>query len=248
MAKISIINYSTVQALNKKIIRMGNNYSSLEEALQEITFAIYAEFRESIVLARTYVTVPYGQLPERHREFVNESITKNKSTHLLTDKTPVLSLFGSYGRQVAWNKPASSKGHLAIPFVSAKYIEEIPMIAALLKDLGIPLDWLNQPDPHILRKTFSKYTTMFYVPDARTALDQGGRKIITAQDFVNTHEVKTVLGSGGAHIFSGNLIAIIIFTNEIMEKREAELLMMLANVVASATAHLAAKLFTILPQ
>jgi hypothetical protein len=51
-------------------------------------------FTDSVVLVRTYATVPYDALPARDRFFVQTVAENQKQVSLLNRNTPVLSLLG----------------------------------------------------------------------------------------------------------------------------------------------------------
>ena len=55
---------------------------------------------------------------------------------------------------------------------------------------------------------------MFYVPDARTEVDEKGRPVISAQDFVEEHGIGTVFGFGGAYMLERSYLAMIFFCRE----------------------------------
>ena len=70
------------------------------------------------------------------------------------------------------------------------------MISRLLKELGVPLDWVDGHDSSMIEKTMARSAGLFFVEDASEATDQEGRKIIAAQDFVSQYGVKGVFGIG----------------------------------------------------
>jgi hypothetical protein len=75
---------------------------------------------------------------------------------------------------------------------------------------------------------------LFYVDDARTAVDQNGRKIIAAQDFVLDDGVCTVFGFGGAIAVAQTFLAVV-FTSESVSQGRAERFMTLTNAFKAAT-------------
>jgi hypothetical protein len=102
----------------------------------------------------------------------------------LRDNTPVLSLVGTRRRQRDWNSRFDSQGHVGIPLASADFVDSIPMIARLLKELGPSIELAQDLDTAIVTQSIGSVVGLFYVDDARTAVDQNGRKIIAAHDFV----------------------------------------------------------------
>ena len=79
---------------------------------------------------------------------------------------------------------------------------------------------------------------IFYVPDAGTAVDEKGRKIIAAQDFVAKYNIKTVFGIGGGYIKDVTFIALIVFARERLDEDRAQCFLPLATVIKAATTSL----------
>ena len=158
----------------------------MEDAAQVLVDAVYLQFKESVVLARMFVTVPYDSLPPSHRHFVRQQADNAEAAGGLKTATPVLSLVGTCGQEQSWNDRRRSTGHVGIPLISSTFVDAIPMIARLLKELGIPLDWVDSQDSTMIEKTMGRSAGLFFVEDATEATDHRGRKIITAQHFVET--------------------------------------------------------------
>jgi len=123
--------------------------------------------------------------------------------------------------EAGWNSRHDSQGHVGIPLASADFVDSIPMVSRLLKELGVDLDWLNQNDTDIVRKKMGNMSGLFYVQDASTAVDAQGRKIIAAQDFVGAFGVKTVFGMGISYD-EGTMLVVILFTNENLAESATE--------------------------
>jgi hypothetical protein len=197
--------------------------STLEDVAQRYCDILYERFRESIVLARVFVTVPFGELPAENQGFVTTLATSAGISDLIGDQTPVMSLVGTRGILPNWNDRRKSQGHVGIPLASGEFIGSIPMMSRLLKQLGVDLDWIDQWDSSIVSEKFlTGLSGMFYVRDAGSELDRQGRKIIAAQDFVAAHDVKTVFGFGGAYLTGKAIITIIVFTRDTVEKAQIE--------------------------
>ena len=79
---------------------------------------------------------------------------------------------------------------------------------------------------------------MFYVGDARTEKDDHGRLIISAQDFVAEHAVRTVFGFGGAYMLERSYVAVILFAREHVEAETARELAPLSSALKAATMRL----------
>lgn len=220
----------------REAIRQG---TSVEAVARQFTALLYEEFRESLVLARCFVTVPLDALPLENLRFVQELAHAKGCEADLTPATPVLSLMGTRGVEAAWNDRRDSKGHVGIPLVSLAFVDSIPMIASLLKELEVDLDWLGgQPDTQYSEKELGGgWIGTFYVPDASVALDNRNRPIISAQDFVQENGVRTVFGLGGLYA-QGNLLTILFFTRDSLDKTQVAEFTPLIPLLRAATAQM----------
>jgi len=210
--------------------------ASLEEAAQALATAVYTQFAESAILARVYVTVPFGALPPPAQAFVQ---ALPGAATALTGTTPVLSLVGTQGQEADWNDRLKSKQHGAIPLISAEFVDGIPMIARLLRELGVPLDWIDTHDAPRLVTTIGSTVGLFYVEDAVRAMDERGRKVIPAVDFVFAYDVKSVFGTGGAYC-GGQLLVVVVFCRDRVARVTAEMFLPLVDFFRGKTESLVA--------
>ena len=205
----------------------------LQSAAQEVASRLYNEFVESVVLARAYVTLPLNQLPQADRAFA-QKLAAGAGQGTLADDTLILSLMGTAGVDAKWADRRLSEGHLAIPLVSAPFVASIPMVARLMKDMGIGLEWLDTRNTEVVVKKLGNVAGVFYVQDARTSVDDQGRRIVPAKAFVDGHGVRTVFGLGGCYM-NGAFLAIIVFTRESIPRPQVESLLPLVSTVKAAT-------------
>jgi hypothetical protein len=238
MSKINNVTVPSITALRGKIEKRIKGRTCLEDAAQKYTDVIYEEFKDSIVLVRLFATVPFGELPAPNQKFVNRLAASAGISSLVSDQMLVLSLLGTRGEKAAWNNRRNSQGHVGIPLASGDFIEAIPMMSRLLKELGLGLDWIDSGDTQIVAKTIGAAAGVFYVPNAKTTVDQKGRKIIAAQDFVSTYNVKTVFGLGGGYLTSNVFATNIVFTRETIKKRQTELFIPMMYTFKTATTSL----------
>lgn len=239
MSKIGNRSFQESLTFRDRVRLVLRECSSMEEAAQRLVETLYEEFADSIVLARCFVTVPYGNLPATNQKFVNELASAKGITSEITGGTPVLSLLGTRGVQPDWNDRGQSKHHLAVPLTSATFVESIPMIARLLKELGVKLEWLSQVDSAGFseRRLGGGLIGVFYVREAAAAVDKQGRLIIAAEDFVAEHQIKTVFGLGGIYA-QGTLFTLLIFARDIIEKSQIADYTPLVPLIAANTSHL----------
>ncbi|MBI3456046.1 MAG: hypothetical protein HY002_09710 [Candidatus Rokubacteria bacterium] len=208
---------------------------ALEDAAQALATALHTQFAESVALARVYLTVPFDALPAKNRTFV-QSLTAPSAgaAPALKGMTPVLSLVGTHGQEAGWNDRRNSKGHAGIPLISAAFVDAIPMIARLLRELGVPLDWIDTHDAQRIVTTVGRAAGLFFVEDAASATDQQGRKIIAAQDFVGSYKIKSVFGTGGAYL-GGQILVIVVFCRDQVPRAAAEQFLPLADLFKGKT-------------
>ena len=95
------------------------------------------------------------------------------------------------------------------------------MMSRLLKEVGLDLNWIDSQEA-IAVKTFAGLSGVFYVRNAEKAMDDRGRSIISAQDFVRENNVKTVFGLAGAYPISRTFLTLIVFSRETLERPQVE--------------------------
>lgn len=211
---------------------------SLAAAAQALADTVYPTFEESLALVRVFGTIPYAELPAANQEGVRSLLRDRGIRSVLPPATPVLSLMGTRGRLPEWNDRAQSRGHGGIPLASAEFVGEIPMISRLLSEFGLAIVGMDDGGARIVRSKVGNLSAMFYVADARTATDERGRLIISAQDFVAEHDVRTVFGFGGAYMLERSYVAVILFATEHVEAEHARELAPLSSALKAATMRL----------
>ncbi|MEW5980184.1 MAG: hypothetical protein AB1898_30685 [Acidobacteriota bacterium] len=209
----------------------------LEESAQALTAALHSQFEESVVIARVFMTVPFGTLPVANQSFVRTVAASAGADSQMKPNTPVLSLVGTHGQEQEWRDRRKSKGHAGIPLMSASFVGAIPMISRLLRELGVPLAWVDSHDAKTLVQTIGSAAGLFFVEDASKATDDQGRKIIAAQDFVSKYQVKSVFGVGGAYS-GGEILVIVLFCRDVVTRATAERFLGLTELFKSKTAQL----------
>jgi hypothetical protein len=210
--------------LERRLQRAIHGSATLEAAAQQYTKTVYQGLSDSLALLRIFATVRRCDLPDGNRSFVDELAASAGASEQLTDDTLVLSLLGTMGVEPDWCMRGQSKGHTGIPLISQSFVAQIPMIARMLKQLGVDLEWVDRLDTAIVGKTFGVQSGTFYVADAATAVDSHGRKIIAAQEFVTRHGIKTVFGIGGGYVGTPIYVTIIGFCREFVEQPQIEAL------------------------
>ena len=213
---------------------------SIEEAADEFAKGLHLRFEESVALTRVFFTVRFGSLPEERQDFVRALARPSGAVMDLKSTTPVLSLVGSYGDQEDWKDLHKSRGHLGIPLISSDFVASIPMISRLLRELGVPLDWIDTHDSSVIQKTLGESSSLFFVDDAGQAIDDRGRKIIAAEDFVSSYRIQSVFGIGGAYS-DGEILVMVVFNHDRFGRESAEQFLPLATLFKSNTERLVAQ-------
>jgi hypothetical protein len=203
----------------------------LDEIAQVITETVYRFFKESIALARVYVTMNHNQLTPLGLNFVANLAAATNNTEFIRPNTPILSLMGTSGEEADWNSRHQSKGHIAIPLISKDFIDEIPMMARLLRDLGLNIDGLDKNDQSLTSNLLSNLQGLFLVEHAATKTDDWGRKIIAAQDFVAKYGIDTVFGFGGKLTIANNFVVFVCFTKENIDVHKASIFLLLYSTL-----------------
>ncbi|MFH1740794.1 MAG: hypothetical protein ABIH23_17440 [bacterium] len=232
MSKLSL---QDLVGLQNRVAEEVAGCAALEDAAQQYISILYDTLSESIVLARFFATIPFEELPGPNKEFVINLAQESGIRELIGDRTLVLSLLGSRGAKTEWNDRCKSRGHVGIPLASSDFIDRIPMMSRLLKQLGVGIDWIDSNDTGLVAKTFENLSGVFYVRDARSEVDNQGRRIIAAQDFVEEENIKTVFGIGGCYMGTSLFFTTIIFVREFLDRQLVERFMLQANKFKTAT-------------
>ena len=198
---------------------VGQGAKSMEETSDKIVRYFYDQFadpsggKKACALARLFKTHPYGNLDQDRQGFARD---------ILGDQPPApemkcLTLLATAGDLPEWNSPAKSNGHKTIPLASEKFVMAVPMIANLVRQLGLEIKQVVQPESDIILDIAKKKYNVFHVPNAL------GSPMIPSQDnFVVPFGIKSVIGFGGVFP-SGNLFAVILFTKVDVKREIADL-------------------------
>ena len=208
--------------------------TSLEGAAQRVARELHESFSEVTALVRVYALVKQSDLPPEVGAFVRSLAEKAGDASRVIDATPVLALLGTHGAEEAWCDRHRSEGHKGIPLLSGAFVDAIPMLARLLRELGIDLAWLDEAPEVATRRLLGGFNGIFYVADATTARDAQGRRIIPAVDFVEAQGVRTVFGYGGFYP-DGTLVVSIVFTREALPRSTVERLASLISMIKGET-------------
>lgn len=187
--------------------QFGLGVESMEEASNKIVRYFYENFctkptgEKSCALVRLFKTHPYEDLEVELAEYARSMLGDYPPWPTMKCMIPLATV----GEQTEWNSRHTSVGHKAIPLASESVVAQMPMISQLIRQLGLDIKTVINPDPNLLVEIEQRKYNVFYVPEAI------GSPYIPAQDsFVIPFGIKSVLGFGGL-LPSGNMFAIILF-------------------------------------
>lgn len=211
-------------SLTGAIRKLGSDAETMEQAAQRIIDYLYDELNDRASgeklcgLVRLFKTHAFGDLEEGLQSWAKNLAGQNE----VAPGTKCLTLMATRGEQPDWNDRRASGGHKAIPLLSEQMVGTIPMISQLLKQLGLEVKMVLNPDPEFILKAGEHSFNVFYVASAL------GSPYIPAQDeFVKPAGIKSVIGYGGI-LPTGDLFVVIIFMKRAISRRNAELFQPLA--------------------
>jgi hypothetical protein len=191
---------------------------SMEDAAGSIVRYFHDAFRNpktgepECALVRFYKTHPFGGLEPELQAFATDLMAGRRPA----DATKCLVLLATAGQESAWNSRQLSRGHRAIPLPSVKMVEQAPMIAQLVRQLGLDIEQVVQPRGDVVGELGGKTYNVFFVPEAL------GSSAIPAQDeFVRRYGIRSVIGCGGIHL-TGDLYAAILFSKVAVPPENAD--------------------------
>jgi hypothetical protein len=203
--------------------------ATLEASAQRVCRFLYDELHGPNVphacsLVRCYKTHPFGGLDAELQKFARGVLGGDPPN----PNMKCLTLMATVGETASWNSRHLSRGHRAIPLPSPEIVGKAPMIAQLIKELGMELSTVLQPSPEVVKELAGKRHGVFHVEDAL-----GSPYIPAQEEFVVRHRIRSVLGFGGM-LFTGDLFAVILFSTVHVPASAADRFKTLALDVKSA--------------
>lgn len=224
--KLDLSNFTlTDMTICGKVLRqLGEEAQSMEEVATRITSYLYEHLvdkktkENACVLVRLFKTHSYETLPSELQRLVAEKLRVDT----ITPQMKSFVLLGTRGDKDEWNSRKLSSGHKAIPLPSEEVANKIPMMRNIIKQLGLEVNTVINPDPKIIIDLAQKAYNVFYIPEAL-----GSSYIPAQQDFVIPYGVKSVLGFGGV-LPVGDVFVLIIFSKISISRQTADLFKPLA--------------------
>lgn len=189
---------------------------TVREAAQSIVEFLYRECghpeaARACALIRFYKTYRFADLDPRLQSFAAKQMTRNEPTAQMK----CLTLLASMGQEAEWCDPRQSVGHQAIPLPSTQIVEEAPMIAQLIREMGLDIADVITPNTAFLHDRVGKSYNVFHVENAL-----GSPHIPAQHEFVERYGVRSVLGFGGL-LVGGDLFAVIMFSRGLIPTESA---------------------------
>jgi hypothetical protein len=198
-----------------------------DQAAQRVVDYLYETFRDpetglpSCALVRCFQTHPYVDLPAGSKE-----AARLLGAEDFVSSLRCLALLASRGDEAAWNQPETSVNHRAIPLPTVAMVEQAPMIARLLSQMGI--EAREVVGKKLLLDAPKHAFNVFHVEMA-----QGSEYLPAQQTFVERYGIRSVVGMGGL-LPSGEHFAVILFSKVTVSREVAELFRTLALSVKLA--------------
>jgi len=169
-----------------------------------------SEERQACALVRIYKTVRYDELEPELGAVAGVILGGSPAADVRC-----FTLLATAGDEPAWNDIGSSKGHRTIPLPSVDAVAQIPMLAALIQQLGFELSSVVHGTSLVVNEQERTYN-VFHVQEAL------GNPYIPAQDdFVVPYSIRSVVGFGGL-LPDNELFAAILFAKVPIGRHVAE--------------------------
>ena len=163
---LSNFNLGDMLKSSLRLREVSSGAPTLETSAQRVCRFLYEGLRapdkeRACVLVRCYKTHPFGSLEPELQRFATRLLGSEESWPSMK----CLTLMATVGQAAAWNSRFLSQGHRAVPLPSPEIVEKAPMIAQLIKELGLELSSLLEPSPDVVKALAGKRHGVFHVED-----------------------------------------------------------------------------------
>lgn len=217
MVDLSRIQLSDTITLGAALRTIGREAESLESAAQQIVDHLYSQLCQegvrSTALVRLYKTCPSSDLDPELTAFARGILGGAP----LSPSSACLVLMATRGERAAWNDRHASVGHKAIPLPDAAFVERLPMVSEVFRQLGIAPRAFLESDEAALDAIEQRGCRIFLVEEAK------GSEFIPAQDFVVEHGIRSVVAFGGL-LPGAQLFVVLLFAKVPVTRAGADLL------------------------
>ncbi|GAC1592612.1 MAG: hypothetical protein NVS3B21_12500 [Acidimicrobiales bacterium] len=213
---------SDMLAASAELRRAGDGATSMEQAAKRIVRYLHTALvdkksgERACALVRFYKSHRFSALDPELQDAARAAIATDAMDPARWATTNCLTLLATAGHESTWNDRHASADHRAIPLLGTAAIERLPMVSALVSQLGIDPEHIADPDPSLFTALEERSYNVFHVGEA------AGSPFVPAQDgFVNRYGIASVIGCGGV-LPSGDLFATILFTTVPVPRTTAE--------------------------
>jgi hypothetical protein len=187
--------------------KAASESTTVAEAAQAIVEYLYEECghphaARSCALIRFYKTYSLGDLEPRLQAFAKAKLNGIEPS----SRMKCLTLVATIGQEPRWCDARQSVDHQAIPLPGTQIVEEAPMIAQLIREMGLGISDVLAPGEKLIKESAGKSYNVFHVEQA-----EGSPYIPAQDDFVKRYGVRSVLGFGGL-VGEGDFFAVIMFS------------------------------------
>lgn len=150
---LSSFTLSEVTHCGAALRALGAGASTMEEVANRLVRCLHdglvdeRTHEKTLALVRFYKTHPFGALDDGLREFA----TKILGDAPASPDMKCLTLLASAGDLPEWSSRTASVGHRAIPLPSEQFIDRFPMIAHLIRQFGLTVASLIEPETDLVR-------------------------------------------------------------------------------------------------
>ncbi|TFH21386.1 MAG: hypothetical protein E4H03_10755 [Myxococcales bacterium] len=230
MYDLSRFSLTDMTRCGSSLRKLGLGATSMEEAADRVVRHLHDNFiagdtgRRSCVLVRFFKTHRYDSLDPELQAFADRVLDSPPASADMR----CLTLLASSGERAEWNGRTHSVGHKVIPLPSPQAVHRIPMIARLIKQLGLEITTLVDPSTSLMVDDEQRSYNVFYVADAA-----GSPHIPAQKDFVVPLGIRSVLGFGGI-LPLGDLFTVILFSTVAIPRETLDLFRPLALCTKAA--------------
>ncbi len=137
--------------LVEETTKLGD-FNFVEDAAQAFINIIYEAFHESFVLLRMFSSIPLSLLPSQDQELVEMKVSNTAEPAFLCDKTPILTLLGSRGKEAGWNQRGTSENFRCIPLISSDYVSSLSMLCQQFEAMSFELSLFDSWENDMVKK------------------------------------------------------------------------------------------------
>jgi hypothetical protein len=189
--------------------------TSFDGAARAVVSVLHDGFRDrdgarQWALVRLFATRPLAAL-----DADLQARAERVAGHELAGSARCLVLVASAGLEPAWNDPRASRRHRVAPLASRAALDRQPMVASVLRGLGLDLAAVAGPPGPPLARLRHRLLGVFHVEHAP------GSPLLPDQDaFVHPYGVRSAVGFGGV-LPSGELYEVLGFARVPIDRATA---------------------------